>query len=184
MLACGAKKMVTTNGYWRSGQKINAKANADKACMLCANAGLTIDDVFVVDRMVDFEVPYITYRDTALSKELMLDEISDYCPAEKMDAEDPLFIMYTSGSTGSPKGTLHTTAGYMVYTYTTFKYIFDYKDCLLYTSQHKHSKYHNRKNRPYRIGMNTGQQCNHITQECKRYTHQDRIDTVKKNMRY
>lgn len=128
MLACGAKKMVTTNGYWRSGQKINAKANADKACMLCANAGLTIDDVFVVDRMVDFEVPYITYRDTALSKELMLDEISDYCPAEKMDAEDPLFIMYTSGSTGSPKGTLHTTAGYMVYTYTTFKYIFDYKE--------------------------------------------------------
>ena len=66
ILACGAKKMVTTNGYWRSGQKINAKANADKACMLCANAGLTIDDVFVVDRMVDFEVPYITYRDTAL----------------------------------------------------------------------------------------------------------------------
>lgn len=128
MLACGAKKMVTTNGYWRSGKKVNSKAIADKACMLCANAGLTIDDVFVVDRMVNFEVPYISYRDTALSKELMSDDISDFCPAEKMDAEDPLFIMYTSGSTGSPKGTLHTTAGYMVYTYTTFKYIFDYKE--------------------------------------------------------
>lgn len=128
MLACGAKKMVTTNGYWRSGKKVNSKAIADKACMLCANAGLTIDDVFVVDRMVNFEVPYVTYRDTALSKELMSDDISDFCPAEKMDAEDPLFIMYTSGSTGSPKGTLHTTAGYMVYTYTTFKYIFDYKE--------------------------------------------------------
>ncbi len=128
MLACGAKKMVTTNGYWRSGKKVNSKAIADKACMLCANAGLTIDDVFVVDRMVNFEVPYITYRDTALSKELMSEDISDYCPPEKMDAEDPLFIMYTSGSTGSPKGTLHTTAGYMIYTYTTFKYIFDYKE--------------------------------------------------------
>lgn len=128
MLACGAKKLVTTNGYWRSGKKINAKANADKACMLCANAGLTIDDVFVVDRMVNFEVPYITYRDISLSKELLSEDISDFCPAVPMDAEDPLFIMYTSGSTGTPKGTLHTTAGYMVYTYTTFKYIFDYKE--------------------------------------------------------
>ncbi len=128
MLACGAKKLVTTNGYWRSGKKINAKANADKACMLCANNGLTIDDVFVVDRMVNFEVPYITYRDISLSKELMSDDISDFCPAVPMDAEDPLFIMYTSGSTGTPKGTLHTTAGYMLYTYTTFKYIFDYRE--------------------------------------------------------
>jgi acetyl-CoA synthetase len=50
------------------------------------------------------------------------------CPCEWVDAEDPLFILYTSGSTGKPKGVLHTTGGYMVYTATTFKYIFDYHD--------------------------------------------------------
>ena len=44
-----------------------------------------------------------------------------------MDAEDPLFILYTSGSTGKPKGVMHTIGGYMVYVYSTFKYIFDYK---------------------------------------------------------
>jgi acetyl-CoA synthetase len=50
------------------------------------------------------------------------------CEPEWLDAEDPLFILYTSGSTGKPKGVLHTTGGYMVYTATTFKYIFDYKE--------------------------------------------------------
>ena len=60
--------------------------------------------------------------------ELAASDISDVCPAEQMDAEDPLFILYTSGSTGKPKGVLHTVGGYMVYTYLTFKYIFDYKD--------------------------------------------------------
>ena len=67
-------------------------------------------------------------RDTYFEDELAASDISDDCPAEKMDAEDPLFILYTSGSTGKPKGVLHTTGGYMTYVYSTFKYIFDYKD--------------------------------------------------------
>jgi acetyl-CoA synthetase len=50
------------------------------------------------------------------------------CPCEQMDAEDPLFILYTSGSTGKPKGVQHTVGGYMVYTATTHKYVFDYQD--------------------------------------------------------
>jgi acetyl-CoA synthetase len=54
----------------------------------------------------------------------LLDEASDNNTAEIMDAEDPLFILYTSGSTGKPKGMVHTTAGYMVYTYT-FKNVFN-----------------------------------------------------------
>jgi len=51
-----------------------------------------------------------------------------YCPAEPMNAEDTLFLLYTSGSTGAPKGVAHTTGGYLVYAAMTHKYVFDYRD--------------------------------------------------------
>ena len=66
-------------------------------------------------------------RDTFWGDEMAASDISDTCPAEQMDAEDPLFILYTSGSTGKPKGVMHTIGGYMVFVYSTLKYIFDYK---------------------------------------------------------
>ena len=58
----------------------------------------------------------------------LLENASSICPAETMEAEDPLFILYTSGSTGQPKGMLHTTAGYMVYSAYTFKNVFQYRE--------------------------------------------------------
>ncbi|MDD5245010.1 MAG: acetate--CoA ligase [Syntrophorhabdaceae bacterium] len=98
------------------------------ACDHCAAQGHTVDKVIVVKRLEKFDVPMKAGRDTWFEEELAASDITDNCPAEEMDAEDPLFILYTSGSTGKPKGVLHTVGGYMVYTYHSFKYIFDYKD--------------------------------------------------------
>ena len=128
ILDAGAKMLITTNGYWRSGKTVSSKANADIACDLCLAQGHTVDKVVVVKRLDTFDVPMKAGRDTWFEDELAAADITEDCPAEMMDAEDPLFILYTSGSTGKPKGVLHTVGGYMVFTYATFKYIFDYKD--------------------------------------------------------
>jgi len=128
ILDAGAKLLITANGYWRSGKNVSSKANADAAVNSCAKQGHQVNAVVVVKRLEDFDVPMAVGRDSWWHEEMNAADISDNCSAEQMDAEDPLFILYTSGSTGKPKGVLHTTGGYMVYTYLTFKYIFDYRD--------------------------------------------------------
>ena len=128
ILDAGAKVLITANGYWRAGKQVSSKANADAAVNYSAKQGHQVETVFVVKRLENFEVPMTAGRDYWWQDEMKAPDISEQCLAEPMDAEDPLFILYTSGSTGKPKGVLHTIGGYMVYTYLSFKYVFDYKD--------------------------------------------------------
>ena len=100
---------------------IPMKTKADAAVEQCPS----IQKVVVVRRTGN-EVPVTEGRDVWW--EDLMAGASETCEPAWLDAEDPLFILYTSGSTGKPKGVLHTTGGYMVYTATTFKYIFEYHD--------------------------------------------------------
>jgi len=119
---CEAKVLITQDTALRGKKNdIPMKANADKVIDDCES----IEKVVVV-RRTGQDVNMAGGRDVWWD-ELMADA-SPECEPVWVDAEDPLFILYTSGSTGKPKGVLHTTGGYMVYTATTFKYIFDYHD--------------------------------------------------------
>ncbi len=117
----GAKILVTADGGWRRGNVVPLKKISDEAL---TNAP-TIEKMIVVKR-TGTEVSWRAGRDLWWS-ELMCDAPAK-CPPEKMDSEDPLYILYTSGTTGKPKGILHTTAGYLLGTYATSKWVFDLKE--------------------------------------------------------
>ena len=116
-------KILVTQDTALRGPKdtIPMKTNADKAVAECPS----IETVVVVRRTGN-EVPMTAGRDVWY-EDVVAGQPAE-CEPEWMDAEDPLFILYTSGSTGKPKGVVHTTGGYMIYTATTFKYIFDYHE--------------------------------------------------------
>lgn len=113
--------MVTSDGGYRGDKTINLKSIVDEALISCPD----VKTVLVAQR-IQSDIPMIKDRDQWLQP--LLDAAPATFQPEIMDAEDPLFILYTSGSTGMPKGMLHTTAGYMVYTAYTFKNVFQYKD--------------------------------------------------------
>ena len=115
--------VITADEGVRGGRIIPLKRNVDQALQNDKVKG--VDKVLVVTRTGN-DVPWDDSRD-ARYEEMMKTASSD-CPPEEMSAEDPLFMLYTSGSTGAPKGVLHTTGGYMVYTSLTHEMVFDYQD--------------------------------------------------------
>ncbi|KXI28913.1 acetate--CoA ligase [Paraglaciecola hydrolytica] len=119
---CGAKVIITANFGRRGGNQVALKDNVDKA--------LLKDTTACVEKVIVFK-----FTDSPChwneQKDEWWHELTANCAAQcepvAMSAEDPLFILYTSGSTGQPKGVVHTTGGYLVYASTTHHYVFDNK---------------------------------------------------------
>ncbi len=120
-----AKVLVTADFGYRRGSTVPLKQNADKALERCPG----LERVVVVAREGPLPLPSVPmspdrdhwYRDLA-------DRADPDCPAQAMDAEDILFILYTSGTTGTPKGVVHTTGGYLTHVHATTRMVFDLEE--------------------------------------------------------
>ncbi len=118
---CGASVVVTQDAGYRRGAEVKLKEAVDQALPQCP----TVKNVLVY-RRTGLEVKMQPGRDHWWHE--LMETASADCPAEPLDSEHPLYLLYTSGTTGKPKGILHTTGGYAVGTYITTKWVFDLRE--------------------------------------------------------
>ncbi len=119
---CGAKVIVTADGTFRKGKFLELKKNVDEALKIYSSG---VEKVLVFERrpghLKDFSALDLRWKDSVL-------KAKKTCAAVALDTEDPLFILYTSGTTGKPKGLYHTQAGYLLGAHWSSRWLFDLKD--------------------------------------------------------